>query len=100
VSREAFDQAERLTFERARRHVLEALHAACGALDDPRLAVHARDPDHDVAFADLDIDSFTAIEVALAIEDRTGVELDLGDLLAYDSLNALARTILDRSGRG
>jgi acyl carrier protein len=60
----------------------------------------ARDPAEDVAFADLDIDSFTAIEVALAIEDRTGVELDLGDLLAYDSLNALAHTIVDRSGRG
>ena len=99
MSREAPDQAERLTFERARGHVLEALHAACGALDNPRLAVCARDPDNDVAFADLDIDSFTAIEVALALEDRTGVELDLGDLLAYDSLNALARIIVDRSGR-
>ena len=100
MSREAPDQTERLTFERARSHVLEALHTACGALDDPRLTLPARNPDDDVAFADLDIDSFTAIEVALAVEDRTGVELDLGDLLAYDSLNALARLIVDRSGRG
>jgi acyl carrier protein len=97
MSREAPDQTERLTFEAARGHILEALDVACGSFDDPRLALHARRPEDDVAFADLDIDSFTAIEVALAIEDRTGIELDLGDLLAYDSVNALARIIVDRS---
>jgi acyl carrier protein len=54
-------------------------------------------PDDDMDFAELDLDSLAAMEMCLEIEDKTGIEIDLGDLAQHPSVNALAKFMVARA---
>jgi acyl carrier protein len=87
-----------LTFEAAREHVLASLHEACGLLNDARFSKRSADPKFDIAFAELAMDSLAMVEATMALEDRIGVELDVGDLVSHATLNALSRLLVARAG--
>ncbi len=62
----------------------------------PRMA----DPAADIKFDEMEIDSLSATEISLMIEDETGYVCDLGDFLCYPSVQALARHIAGQTGEG
>src|SRR6478672_3253181 len=88
----------RMTFDEARRQVLEAIDYTTSALNDKRFAEFVRGSAGDLAFADLDLDSLASMEICRLLEEQTGVEVDLGDLVAQGSVNSLALMIAARSG--
>jgi len=56
--------------------VIEALHRATGLLNEPAFAGLRGDATRDLAFADIELDSLSILEVLMELEDATGVELD------------------------
>jgi acyl carrier protein len=82
-----------MTFQEARKHILAAIHSASSVLDEPRYAGLATTPDMDVAFDDLGLDSLAAMEICMELEDKAGIEIDLGDLAIHPSVNLLARHV-------
>ncbi len=74
----------------ARRAIVEALDKVWGALNIAEFAPSLDDPKSDLTFEAVGLDSLTGLEFCLEVEDRTGVELDLGHLLQHDSVNRLA----------
>ncbi len=58
--------------------------------DRPALAKRLADPDEDVRFDELDVDSLAAAEISIAIEDQTGYACDLADFLTYPSIRSLS----------
>ncbi len=86
-----------MTFAEARVQVVSAVHHASAAKDDVRFARALADPGQDVAFEDFKFDSLAAMEVCMALEEATNVEIDLGDLVAHPSVNRLAELLLKRS---
>jgi acyl carrier protein len=84
-----------MQFEEARRQVIEGLDKAFGTLGDRRFA-HLAESEADATFAELELDSLTQLALCLAIEDSTGVELNLGDLAVHSSVNTLAQHLVSR----
>lgn len=82
----------------ARRAILASIHFATGALNEPKLAGIETDPNRDVEFAQLNFDSLAAMEFCMELEDKIGLEIDLGDLAAHPSINRLAAHIAARKG--
>ena len=80
-----------MTFEEARSHILQAFNHTSSILSETRFASQLADPGQDIALSELGLDSLAAMEICMKIEDETGVEIDLGDLAIYSSINALAR---------
>jgi acyl carrier protein len=77
----------------ARQAIVEALDKVSGALGIAEFAPALNDPQRDITFASVGLDSLTGLEFCLEIEDRTGLELDLGHLLTHHSVNRLAAFI-------
>ncbi len=98
MSREAADQHPGLSFFEARQHILDAVQATRGLLNDPALAPFLHS-DRDITFVELEFDSLTAIEFCLEIEDRIGIEIDPGDLLSNPSVNALSSLLRSKRPR-
>jgi acyl carrier protein len=88
-----------VTFEDVRAILVAALDNAGNALHNPRLSSRLADASQDVPFGEFDLDSLAAIEVCMEVEEKTGIEIDLGDLAQHGSLNALARAVAERAGR-
>ena len=86
-----------MTSDEARAHILTAIEHSTPILNHPRIARRLSDPLNEIAFADLDLDSLTSMEICLTIEDRTGQLIEPGDLLLYPGINALAAFLADRS---
>jgi acyl carrier protein len=86
-----------MTYEEARAHVLAAIDLNTPILNDPRIAHQLADAANDVAFADLDLDSLTSMEICLTIEDRTGLLIEPGDLVACTGINGLAALMAGRA---
>ena len=86
-----------MKFEEARREVISAVHVATGALNQKDVANKLAKRDGDVAFSELELDSLAAMQMCLEIEDKTGIETDLGDLAQHPSVNALAAFIVGRA---
>jgi acyl carrier protein len=86
-----------MTFEEARSEIVAALHAANGYLNDQRFAGRLESQDADVPFSEFDLDSLSTMEVCMEVEEKAGIEIDLGDLLRFPSVNALARFIAEQS---
>jgi acyl carrier protein len=80
-----------MNFEDARKQVIAAIHFATGALNEQQVANKLAERDGDVQFSEFEFDSLAAMEMCLEIEDKTGIEIDLGDLAQHSSVNALAR---------
>jgi acyl carrier protein len=89
-----------MNFDEARACVVAATHTVAGVLHVPRSAAELASPQGDITFSALNIDSLAAMELCIQIEDRTGVEVDLGDLIVHPSVNALAAMLVSRSEGG
>ena len=79
-----------MNFAEARAQILSAIDFASGALNKEPIARKLAEPNADIEFSELDLDSLAAMEVCLEIEDKTGLEIDLADLARYPTLNTLA----------
>jgi acyl carrier protein len=79
-----------MNFAEARAQILSAIDFASGALNQEHIAQKLDKQDADIDFSELDLDSLAAMEVCMEIEDKTGIEIDLGDLAQHPSVNALA----------
>jgi acyl carrier protein len=83
-----------MKFEDARKHILAAIHSASSVLDNPRYVGLATTPDMDVGFDDLGLDSLAAMEICMELEEKAGIEIDLGDLAIHPSVNLLAKHVV------
>jgi acyl carrier protein len=86
-----------MTFEEARDQILMAIHFAIGALDEKQVANILAARGGDVDLSDLGLDSIATMEMCLEIEEKTGIELDFGDLAQHFSVNALAKYMVART---
>jgi acyl carrier protein len=82
-----------MTFLEAREKIVQALHHATDALNDPRFADSLRDRNQDVKFAEMNMDSLAAIECSMMLEEETGMEIDPAQIAMCESVNGLARFI-------
>jgi acyl carrier protein len=87
-----------MTPDEARHHVVKAIHDVTNALHKQRFADFVRGRATDLALADLGLDSLEALEVCRILEEQTGIEVDLGDLLDSTSVNSLAALLVSRAG--
>jgi len=78
-----------MTDPKWREIVVEALNKATDALNNPLVSNQLRDPQTDVRIADLNIDSLDAVEWCMEIEERTGLELDPGELTDLATVDGL-----------
>lgn len=83
-----------MTFEEARREILAAIDGSTNALHVSHLFPRLADTTAEIAFEELEIDSLSMVEISLTLEERTGVELDLGDFVAHPGVNALAGVLV------
>lgn len=81
-----------------RAAIIRALEEAVNISKDPRFAQRAADPNADIKFDEMELDSLSATEISLLIEDETGYVCDLGDFLCYPSLTELANHIAEQTG--
>jgi acyl carrier protein len=86
-----------MKFEEARAQVISAIQFASSALNEELIASKLADNGADLAFSELELDSLAAMELCIEIEDKTGVEIDLGDLALHASVNDLAKLMVARS---
>ena len=86
-----------MTFAEARDQILSAIEFASGALNREHVAKKLADRDADIEFAELGLDSLAAMEICLEIEDKTGLEIDLGDPAKHPSVNALANYLAGKA---
>ena len=73
---------------------IEALHRSIGLLNEPAYARLRLEPDRDVAFADLELDSLSTLEALMEIEEAVAVELDPELLPRLVTLDGLVDHIL------
>ena len=68
---------------------IEALHRSIGLLNEPVYARLRQEPERDLVFADLELDSLSTLEMLMEIEEAVGIELDpelLPELVTLDAL--------------
>ena len=68
---------------------IEALHRSIGLLNEPAYARLRQEPELDLVFADLELDSLSTLEMLMEIEEAVGIELDpelLPELVTLDAL--------------
>jgi acyl carrier protein len=69
--------------------IVKALEESLAISGNSNIAPRMNDPSADIRFDELEFDSLSGTEIALNIEYGTGYVCDLGDFLAYPSVNAL-----------
>jgi len=89
-----------MNFQEARKHILAAIHSTSSVLDEPRFVGLATTLDMDVGFDDLGLDSLGAMEICMALEEKAGIEIDLGDLAVHPSVNLLAKHVVKTRAKG
>jgi acyl carrier protein len=88
-----------MTFEEARRQIVAELHEANGFLNDQRFSARMKDASSDIPFEEFGLDSLSTMEICMAVEEKVGIEIDLGDLVRFPSVNALARHIAESASQ-
>lgn len=73
---------------------IDALHRSIGLLNEPAYARLRQEPERDLAFADLELDSLSTLEVLMEIEEAVGIELDPKLLPELVTLNGLVEHIV------
>lgn len=86
-----------MTFLEARQKALRALDAATSIFDDAHLNSRINDPDADLTFAELELDSLAVVECCMALENEIDIDIDPADLAAHGSINKLARYLVERT---
>lgn len=89
-----------MNFADVRTQIIVAIDAATSILSEPRFAGRVRDPESDIEFSDLGLDSLGAMEICMALEDKAGIEIDPGDLAIYSSVNMLTKHIMETRAKG
>ncbi len=72
-----------------RKTIVDALEYAVHISRNPRFAHVAKDPDADLEFRLLEMDSLSIMEVCSKVEDDTGVLIDLEHILIHPTLDKL-----------
>jgi acyl carrier protein len=65
--------------------------ASMGQLADERRLTLQASADRDLAFVDLEMDSLTALDFCVSLEDTIQRTIEPADLVEHPSVNALAR---------
>jgi acyl carrier protein len=65
----------------------------------PSIQPRMNDQTADIRFDELEIDSLAVAEISMMIEDECGYVCDLGDFLAYPSVQSLADHISAQGAR-
>jgi acyl carrier protein len=86
-----------MKFDEARAEVISAIRSSTFEFNDALIASKLADMDGDLAFSEIEFDSLAAMQLCIEIEDKTGVEIDLGDLAQHASVNDLAKLVVARS---
>lgn len=86
-----------MNFLEARKKVLQALHTATNVFNEPSLSAKLLDPNKDITFVELQLDSLAAIECCMALEDDVRIDIDPADLAIHNSINKLAEHIVRRT---
>jgi acyl carrier protein len=73
--------------------VVEALDKTTGVFNDPAVSARLRSPHDDLTLEELGIDSLDLAEWALALEDRTGLVINPGDLTGATHLSDVVKVI-------
>ena len=73
---------------------IEALHRSIGLLNEPAYARLRQEPERDLAFADLELDSLSTLDMLMEIEEAVGIELDPELLPELGTLDALVEHIM------
>ena len=76
---------------------ISAILAGLGELDEAKQAALLAAPDQDIEFVTMEMDSLTALDLCVNLEDATSRTVEPADLVAYPSINRLA-AFLDAGG--
>jgi acyl carrier protein len=75
--------------EQFRDHIIATL-SSIGQLSEDRVIALRGSIDTDTNFVDLEMDSLTALDFCVGLEDRIGGIVEPADLVEHPSVNALA----------
>lgn len=87
-----------MTPAEARQLIIKAMEEALSISNVPAIQPRMADLSADIRFDELEIDSLAIAEISMMIEDETGYACDLGDFLAYPSVQSLAAHIAAQGG--
>ncbi|MEX1107942.1 MAG: acyl carrier protein [Dongiaceae bacterium] len=73
--------------------------ADLGEIDDAGQAALLAAPEQDIEFVTIEMDSLTALDLCVNLEDATNRTIEPADLVSYPSINRLA-AFLDAGGGG
>lgn len=79
-----------MTPAEVRQTIVAAMHDWVAVADRPTWEKKLADPNQDVRFEDLDVDSLAAAEISMAVEDATGYACDIAEFLAYPTIQTLS----------
>jgi acyl carrier protein len=79
------------------RERIIAILAELGELEGTKRADLLAEPEQDVEFVAIAMDSLTALDLCVNLEDATGRTVEPADLVSYPSINRLA-AYLDAGG--
>ena len=79
-----------MTIETCRGHIIATL-VELGHLDGDRQRALGADAGRDLPFVELEMDSLTALDFCVSLEDAIGKPIEPADLVDHPSVNALAR---------
>ena len=83
--------------EQFRSQIIATL-ASMDQIPGDRLGALRASVDADAAFVDLEMDSLTALDFCVGLEDAIGGTIEPADLIEHPSINALARHLAKSRG--
>ena len=83
--------------EQFRNHIIATL-SSIGQLSEDRISALRGSIDADTNFVDLDMDSLTALDFCVGLEDAIGGIVEPADLVEHPSVNALAQHLAKTRG--
>ena len=83
--------------EQFRNHIIATL-SSIGQLSDDRVSTLRSSVDADANFVDMEMDSLTALDFCVGLEDVIGGIVEPADLIEHPSVNALARHLATTRG--
>ncbi len=86
-----------MNMEQFRNQIIATL-TSMGQLSEDRLSALRGSTDADADFIDLEMDSLTALDFCVGLEDAIGGTIEPADLIEHPSVNALARHLAESRG--
>ena len=83
--------------EQFRNHIIATL-SSMGQLSEDRIGALRGSIDVDASFVDMDMDSLTALDFCVGLEDIIGGIVEPADLVEHPSVNALAQHLAKTRG--